>query len=162
MRHASNNNAFASSVAICDTLSLSSNEKSSVGALLSLFVVYISPGKSVSSKTGHEPPSTPIKCATHPLSFFNSSSDFLILSRNQSLIFSPSTISYDPSRYFYRIEKTNPSSMPYGLPSVMTALENQSPSSVGVTKAFIASAILTAVDAAEDRPHFLISKPPLV
>ena len=45
--------------------------------------------------------------------------------------------------------------------SKLTPLENQSPSFVGVTRDFIASAIETAVDAAEDRPHFFISTPPL-
>ena len=45
--------------------------------------------------------------------------------------------------------------------SKLTALENQSPSFVGVTRDFIASAMETAVDAAEDRPHFFISTPPL-
>lgn len=39
-------------------------------------------------------------------------------------------------------------------------VENQSPSCVGVTKARIASAMETAVDAADERPHFLISAPP--
>lgn len=43
----------------------------------------------------------------------------------------------------------------------LTADENQSPSGVGVTRDLMASAIETAVDAAEDLPHFLISTPPL-
>jgi hypothetical protein len=45
--------------------------------------------------------------------------------------------------------------------SELTPDENQSPSGVGVIKDRIASAIDTAVDAAEDLPHFLISTPPL-
>ena len=55
MRPASNNNAFASSVAIFETLLLSSNEKS-VGALLSrrIFVVYISPGKGGGTSRTHQ------------------------------------------------------------------------------------------------------------
>lgn len=43
----------------------------------------------------------------------------------------------------------------------LTPEENQSPSGVGVTKDFMASTIDTAVDAAEDLPHFLMSTPPL-
>ena len=58
------------------------------------------------------------------------------------------------------MEKTMPSAMPYGFPSVHTALLNQSPSFVGVTSALMASAMDTAVDAADERPHFLMSKPP--
>lgn len=42
----------------------------------------------------------------------------------------------------------------------LTPEENQSPSGVGVTRDLMASTIETAVDAAEDRPHFLISSPP--
>lgn len=45
----------------------------------------------------------------------------------------------------------------YGL----TPVENQSPSGVGVTSDLMPSTIDTAVDAAEDRPHFLIRTPPL-
>lgn len=44
---------------------------------------------------------------------------------------------------------------------LITPDENQSPSGVGVTKDRIASTIDTAVDAAEDLPHFSISTPPL-
>lgn len=36
----------------------------------------------------------------------------------------------------------------------LTPVENQSPSGVGVTRDLIASTIDTAVDAAEDLPHF--------
>lgn len=36
----------------------------------------------------------------------------------------------------------------------LTPEENQSPSGVGVIRDFIASTMDTAVDAAEDRPHF--------
>lgn len=36
----------------------------------------------------------------------------------------------------------------------LTPVENQSPSGVGVTSDLIASTIDTAVDAAEDLPHF--------
>jgi len=43
----------------------------------------------------------------------------------------------------------------------LTPEENQSPSGVGVTKDRMASTIDTAVDAADDLPHFLISAPPL-
>ena len=35
-----------------------------------------------------------------------------------------------------------------------TPVENQSPSGVGVTRDFIASTMETAVEAAEERPHF--------
>jgi hypothetical protein len=42
----------------------------------------------------------------------------------------------------------------------LTPEENQSPSGVGVTRDFIASTIETAVDAAEDLPHFWMSTPP--
>lgn len=45
----------------------------------------------------------------------------------------------------------------YGL----TPVENQSPSGVGVTSDLMPSTIDTAVDAADDRPHFLIRTPPL-
>jgi hypothetical protein len=41
-----------------------------------------------------------------------------------------------------------------------TPVENQSPSGVGVTRDLIASTIETAVDAAEDLPHFWMSTPP--
>jgi len=44
--------------------------------------------------------------------------------------------------------------------SKLTPVENQSPSGVGVTRDLIASAIETAVDAADDLPHFWISTPP--
>lgn len=37
---------------------------------------------------------------------------------------------------------------------MLTAEENQSPGGVGVIRDFMASAIDTAVDAAEDLPHF--------
>lgn len=37
---------------------------------------------------------------------------------------------------------------------MLTPEENQSPSGVGVTSDFIASTTDTAVDAAEERPHF--------
>ena len=57
---------------------------------------------------------------------------------------------------------TMPSGKPYGLPSVTTPDEKQSPGAVGVTSARIASAMETAVEAALDRPHFLISAPPRV
>lgn len=43
----------------------------------------------------------------------------------------------------------------------LTPEENQSPSGVGVTRDLMASTIETAVDAAEDLPHFWISTPPL-
>lgn len=38
--------------------------------------------------------------------------------------------------------------------------ENQSPSGVGVIRDLMPSTIETAVDAAEDLPHFVISTPP--
>ena len=44
----------------------------------------------------------------------------------------------------------------------MTADEKQSPAGVGVRSERIASAIETAVEAADDRPHFLINAPPRV
>ena len=44
--------------------------------------------------------------------------------------------------------------------SKLTPEENQSPSGVGVTRDLIASTIETAVDAAEDLPHFWMSTPP--
>lgn len=56
--------------------------------------------------------------------------------------------------------KMIPSSMPYGLPSVHTAVEKQSPGAVGTTKLRMASATDTAVLAALLRPHFLIRAPP--
>ncbi len=52
--------------------------------------------------------------------------------------------------------------MPYVFPSVHTALEKQSPSSVGIYSERSASAMETAVEAPEERPHFLISAAPLV
>jgi hypothetical protein len=39
--------------------------------------------------------------------------------------------------------------------------ENQSPSGVGVTRDLIASTTDTAVEAADDLPHFCIRTPPL-
>lgn len=42
----------------------------------------------------------------------------------------------------------------------LTPEENQSPSGVGVMRDFMASTIETAVDAADDLPHFCISTPP--
>lgn len=44
--------------------------------------------------------------------------------------------------------------------SELTPDENQSPLGVGITRDFIASTIETAVDAAEDLPHFWINTPP--
>jgi hypothetical protein len=44
--------------------------------------------------------------------------------------------------------------------SKLTPEENESPSGVGVTRDLIASTIETAVDAAEDLPHFWMSTPP--
>lgn len=44
---------------------------------------------------------------------------------------------------------------------MLTPDENQSPSGVGVIKDLMASTIDTAVEAAEDLPHFSISAPPL-
>lgn len=58
------------------------------------------------------------------------------------------------------IEKTSPSAMPYGLPSVHTALEKQSPGGVGVISDLMASAMDTAVENAEDLPHFFIKAAP--
>lgn len=46
------------------------------------------------------------------------------------------------------------------LTHVLTPEENQSPSGVGVTRDLMASTIDTAVDAAEDLPHFWMSTPP--
>lgn len=43
----------------------------------------------------------------------------------------------------------------------LTPEENQSPSGVGVINDFMASTIDTAVDAADDLPHFCINTPPL-
>ena len=51
--------------------------------------------------------------------------------------------------------------MPYGFPSVQTADEKQSPSGVGSTRLFTASAIATAVDAAGDRSILLAICPPV-
>jgi hypothetical protein len=48
------------------------------------------------------------------------------------------------------------------LPSVHTPDEKQSPGAVGTTSERIASATETAVDAADDLPHFLMSAPPRV
>lgn len=44
--------------------------------------------------------------------------------------------------------------------SELTPDENQSPFGVGMTRDFIASTIETAVEAAEDLPHFWINTPP--
>lgn len=44
--------------------------------------------------------------------------------------------------------------------SELTPDENQSSFGVGITSDFIASTIETAVDAAEDLPHFWINRPP--
>ena len=43
---------------------------------------------------------------------------------------------------------------------MQTALEKQSPSGVGVTKLLSASAMLTAVEAAEDLLHLSVIAPP--
>jgi len=43
---------------------------------------------------------------------------------------------------------------------VHTALEKQSPSGVGVQRLFSASAMLTAVDADDDRPYLSVKAPP--
>lgn len=59
------------------------------------------------------------------------------------------------------MENISSSAMPYGLLSVTTAVEKQSPGMVGITSALMASAIDTAVEAADDRPHFLIRAPPI-
>lgn len=42
----------------------------------------------------------------------------------------------------------------------VTPVENQSPGGVGVTRDLMASTMETAVDAAEDLPHFWIRIPP--
>ncbi len=60
------------------------------------------------------------------------------------------------------MEKMRPSAIPYGLLSVQTALEKQSPSGVGVTKLLSASAMLTAVEAAVDLLHLSVMAPPAV
>lgn len=43
---------------------------------------------------------------------------------------------------------------------ILTPEENQSPLGVGVTRDLMPSTIDTAVDAAEDLPHFWMSTPP--
>jgi hypothetical protein len=59
-------------------------------------------------------------------------------------------------------EKLRPVGMPYGLLVGTTPDEKQSPGGVGMTRDLMASAILTAVDAADERPHFLMRAPPRV
>jgi hypothetical protein len=59
-------------------------------------------------------------------------------------------------------EKLRPAGTPYGLLAGTTPEEKQSPGGVGLTKERMASAILTAVEAAEERPHFFMRAPPLV
>ena len=98
---------------------------------------YASPGSMVSASapcSSHAPPVLPVRCETQSASLVSSSSEAWMRSRSQSLISRPSTISYEPSPVERQgMEKTMPSAMPYGFPSVHTALLNQSPSFVGVT-----------------------------
>jgi hypothetical protein len=62
--------------------------------------------------------------------------------------------------YFFPLEECRNKAVINSKASKLTPVENQSPSGVGVTRDLIASAIDTAVDAAEDLPHFWMSAPP--